>query len=226
MMLLALLLALVPGCAWLFFYLQEDNHREPISIVFLAFLMGGFTALLALALEFGVRTGFNELLIPQYGALSVLTLALIEEAAKFWGAWSMSRGNPDFKEPVDAMIYMIIVSLGFATLENIGSIIAKPGTSYTLSEILATLSFRFAGATLLHTLTSGIVGYYWAVAIREFKTKRFIALGVIIAGGLHAVFNYFILTFGYKDLSISLIFLLILGLVVLGDFEKLKARTI
>ena len=88
--------------------------------------------------------------------------------------------------------------------------------------MLETVSLRFVGATLLHTLTSGIVGYYWALGIVRGKVARYLAIGLPLAAILHATFNYLILTYG--NAVYSVIFLIVVGFFVLNDFEKLKAN--
>lgn len=243
MVILALGLALVPGLAWLFFYLQEDPHPEPKSLLAAVFVSGGAFAFLALTgqvlLEFsgwatdpvaGSRTlpSFYEntyFILPHAMVLfSIFAFALIEESFKFVAVWLNVHGKPDFDEPIDAMIYMVAGALGFATVENIGAIAPDPGQPTLLAAVYETLSLRFVGATLLHALCSGIVGYFWAIAIRDFGAKRFVVLGVVVATVLHTFFNYLIISYG--SLVYTLVFVLVIGLFVLHDFEKLKVKTI
>ena len=88
------------------------------------------------------------------------------------------------------------------------------------ASIAFTLSLRFVGATLLHALASGIVGYYWALGALRGKGGRFIAVGLVIATALHALFNLLILHYG--NIAYALVLLVLLGFFVLNDFEKLK----
>jgi len=143
---------------------------------------------------------------------------------KFTAAHFAINRNPEFNEPVDAMIYMIVAALGFATLENIGAISGISPSATLVPAVLETISLRFVGATLLHTLTSGIVGYYWALGIVRGKVVRHLALGLAVAAILHTTFNYLILTYGGAVYSV--IFLLVVGFFVLNDFEALKAKPI
>jgi len=119
---------------------------------------------------------------------------------------------------------MIVAALGFATLENIGAISGISPSATLIPAVLETISLRFVGATLLHTLTSGIIGYYWALGIVRGKVARYLAIGIPIAAILHATFNYLILTYG--DVIYSVIFLMVVGFFVLNDFEQLKAKPI
>jgi cytochrome c oxidase subunit IV len=73
---------------------------------------------------------------------------------------------------------------------------------------------------LLHTLASGIVGYWWAMSIRRFFDARYLVFGLVLATFVHMAFNILILNFG--ELFYPLIFLVIIGFLILADFEKLK----
>jgi RsiW-degrading membrane proteinase PrsW (M82 family) len=124
------------------------------------------------------------------------------------------------------MIYLIVAALGFATLENIGALAtfwlnAHGTTSGPIAAGLAeALSLRFVGATLLHSLTSGIVGYYWALGMLRKNVARHLAGGIAAATILHLFFNVLILNYG--NVAYALVFLTLLGFFVLNDFEKLK----
>jgi RsiW-degrading membrane proteinase PrsW (M82 family) len=165
----------------------------------------------------GWTTGIG---IQELSLLSLLGLAIIEETMKFAAAYFAINRTPEFKEPIEAMIYIIVAALGFATLENIGAISGISPQAAFIPAVLETISLRFIGATLLHTLTSGIVGYHWALGIARGKIKRSILLGLGIAAVVHTIFNYLILTYG--GIIYPVIFLIIVGFVVLNDFEKLK----
>lgn len=217
-----LIVGLLPGFAWLVFYLGEDPHPEPKRLIALTFLVGiafGFFTI-------GIEQVFNGYMaaagIQELSILSLFSLAFIEEIMKFAAAHFVIAKSPAFDEPVDAMIYMIVAALGFATLENIGAVanVTAPQTAL-ISAIFQTASLRFVGATLLHSLTSGIVGYYWALGLARRRVAHYLIPGLVAAATLHAAFNYFILTYG--NVAYAVLFLVVVGFFVLNDFEKLKA---
>ena len=74
----------------------------------------------------------------------------------------------------------------------------------------------------LHSLTSAIVGYYWALGIARRKVARYLIPGFIAATAIHATFNYLILNYG--DVIYAVVFLVVIGFFVLHDFEKLKKQ--
>src|SRR3990167_9293146 len=160
--LLIILVALLPGFAWLFFYLQEDLHPEPKGLLATAFMSGAAFSFLALAVQLILkRTGYIPEMIRPDAVAAFLPYGVIGEIFKFAAAYLTVHNKPDFDEPVDAMIYAVVAALGFATVENLGAIAPAPGQPALLGLALETVSMRFMGATLLHTLAASLVGYYW-----------------------------------------------------------------
>jgi len=224
MLVIALVVGLLPGFAWLVFYLGESPRPEPKRLIAFTFIVGMAFGFFTVAIE-NIFSGWaSGIGIQELSLLSLFGLAAIEEIMKFTAAYFAINRNPEFAEPVDAMIYMIVAALGFATLENIGAISGISPSATLIPAVLETISLRFVGATLLHTLTSGIIGYYWALGIVRGKVARYLAIGIPIAAILHATFNYLILTYG--DVIYSVIFLMVVGFFVLNDFEQLKAKPI
>ena len=224
-----LVLSLLPGIAWLFFYLQEDVHPEPKRLLALVFAGGAASALFAYVLQEQLNVALVGLGVHSYSVVSLVLLAFIEEFVKFAATWLAIHRNAEFDEPVDAMIYMVVAALGFATVENLGALTrlfddaGVLGTA-SLGRAFETTSLRFVGATLLHTLSSALIGYYWAKSIRTFNTERHLVFGVLAASVLHAAFNYLILAYG--ELSYALLFVIIIGFFVLSDFEKLREKAV
>ncbi|MDW8279969.1 MAG: PrsW family glutamic-type intramembrane protease [bacterium] len=228
---LGIILGFLPGLTWLFFYLKEDPHPEPKYLIFITFISGIIAALLSFFIQYFLNNFFekNNLALTQTSSLLniiliFLVFAFIEEFMKFFITLLTVSKNKNFDEPVDAMIYIIINALGFATLENIGVLTNNQIIKNSSLIMIQTLSLRFVGATLLHTLTSGFIGYFWAISIREFNYKKPLILGLFLATILHTIFNFFIISYG-SSLIIFLI-LLIAGLFILIDFEKLRYKKI
>ncbi|HVN26145.1 MAG TPA: PrsW family glutamic-type intramembrane protease [Candidatus Paceibacterota bacterium] len=222
MLIAAFVIGLLPGFAWLAFYLGEDPHPEPKRLIALTFIVGIAFGFFTIGLEELLTHGFGSVNIEELSILSLFSLALVEEFMKFAAAHFVVAHNPEFDEPVDAMIYMVVAALGFATLENIGAIANIAASPSIVASIFQTISFRFVGATLLHSLTSAIVGYYWALGIARRRVGRTLVPGFLVAAVIHAFFNYLILSYG--EIVYAVVFLMIIGFFVLYDFEKLKAQ--
>lgn len=218
-------LGLLPSITWLIFYLQEDRrHPEPIRLIFYAFVVGGIVTFFVLVLQVVLRQYLGTLGIDPRHPFELFLFSGIEEVMKFAAVFIFISRRRDFNEPMDAMIYMITVALGFAAVENIASLGQQQTSLITGIQGLASievLALRFFGATLLHSLTGAIIGYHWGHAIARGRDIGLgITLGLSMAILLHAAFNYLILIEG--PITWALSFVIFIGFFVIGDFERLK----
>lgn len=233
----AILVAFIPAFAWFFFFLKEDIHPEPRRLLTYTFGLGALASVPVLGFQIvyqGVASAASA-----NPAVFIVGFALIEEIFKFLAAYFAVRRDPAFDEPIDAMIYMVVAALGFATVENVfiaGDAISalRAGESFLSSSgLFSTLILRFVGATLLHALASGLVGYYWArgrallrpapVAGRDAGAVGGpLVFGLAIATAVHAVFNYLVYTFQATNILYPSLFLVFAAFFVLSDFERLK----
>ncbi|MBI2405977.1 MAG: PrsW family intramembrane metalloprotease [Candidatus Harrisonbacteria bacterium] len=223
-----LIVGLVPSFVWLYFFLREDEaYPEPKRLLIYVFLSGAATTFFVFGPQFFLSEILGSLNIATMSIFGMFLLAGIEELFKFIAVYVTVAGNKEFDEPLDAMIYMIVASLGFAAMENIAS--AAQWKSIFLPQALGPVevtSLRFIGATLLHSLSSALVGYYWGMAMaKRAATKArvgwLIAEGIGVATLLHAVFNYLILRYKPENM-VATLFLVAVAFFILNDFEKLK----
>ena len=226
-------LGLAPSLIWLSFYLKRDCHPEPKYLLAKAFLMGIIISPLAILLQLGfseLRNIFDYGIFSQGSPTFFLWSSLVEEFLKFFAVYLVVIRSPEFDEPVDGMIYMVSAALGFAAIENVlvmfNLIPDGAGTA------LSTLALRFVGATLLHALASGLVGYFLAMSwfFQEHK-RKLVIFGLVIATLFHTVFNMLI-AFAQESASptIGLVYttflLIILAFLVSILFDKIKERHI
>lgn len=221
--LIPIFLGLLPSFVWLLFYVHEDaDHPEPNRLLFYTFLAGGSITFFVLGPQLLIGGGLNALGSSPYSPIGLFILAGTEELFKFLAAYIVVGRRKEFDEPIDAMVYMIVAALGFAAVENVASIVRGGIPLIIDNETAQILSLRFIGATLLHTVSSAFVGYYWGIA--KARNGQYFALvleGIGVATLLHAIFNGFILI--YKpEAMIGTLFLVIASFFVLNDFEELK----
>ncbi|MBI2451170.1 MAG: PrsW family intramembrane metalloprotease [Parcubacteria group bacterium] len=193
-------IALLPSVVWLLFYLREDAHPEPKRMIILTFLAGGLVAPLVIVAEFAANILvsladyiFNLNFAAESFLFMFFGIALVEEYAKYGAVKIMKRKYArQFDEPTDLMIYMIVAALGFAAVENISFLV--PTLAKTFLQGLGQTFLRFSGATLLHALASGIIGYFLALGLyRPKRWAHFFAAGFFIAVPLHWLFNQIIM---------------------------------
>jgi len=186
---IAFLAGLIPALFWLWFWLREDTARpEPRSLIISAFLAGMIIVIAVLPLQKFAMTRFsgNEL---------IFVWVIIEEILKYSAALMVVFWHKAVDEPIDTIIYMITIALGFSALENT-LFIYNPLVDGNIAESILTGHFRFVGATLLHVLASGTVGVCMALAYykRDFVRIGMATLGLCMAIVLHALFNFFIMS--------------------------------
>src|SRR3989344_2793222 len=226
-------LGLAPSLVWLSFYLRRDCHPEPKYLLTKAFLMGIIVSPLAILLQLGfseLKNVFDYTIFNQGSPSFFLWSSLVEEFLKFFAVFLVVMRNPEFDEPMDGMIYMISAALGFAAIENmlVMFTLMPDGAGTALS----TLALRFVGATLLHALSSGLIGYFLAMSwfFQEHK-KKLIVFGLAIATLFHAAFNMLI-AFAQESANpvVGLVYttflLIILAFLVSVLFDKIKERHI
>jgi RsiW-degrading membrane proteinase PrsW (M82 family) len=194
-LLLCILLAPLPSIIWLTFYLRKDRHPEPNKLVVRIFLLGAIMISLAALLEQGIFEGLKFISLSEKIIILVIGFAFVEELLKYLVVKFGVLKNPEFDEPVDSMIYLIISALGFAAAENIYLLTQISPLSIPIGKTIEFIITRFLGATFLHALASAIMGYFLAASFLK-KTrfrKTLIFGGLIAATILHSVFNYIII---------------------------------
>jgi len=118
---LFLVFGFVPSIIWLAFYLRKDAHPEPNSMIRKVFFWGMIATLPAIAFELTFRSLFALLPFSQEIILILyifLGVAFVEELLKFLVVRFAVYNTKALDEPLDLMLYMIIVlslteSLGF-----------------------------------------------------------------------------------------------------------------
>lgn len=216
----------LPSIIWLLFYLRKDVHPESNRMILKIFFYGMLIAFPAILFEIGLlqeikRFDFSPLIIS---VLSVFVgVAMIEELLKYFVVKEKVLNSAEFDEPIDTVLYMIIAALGFAAAENI-LIFFSLGPDFLIAETISLTLFRFLGATFLHVLASGILGYFLAMSIYQTKHRgRLLLLGLTVAVLLHGLYNFSIIEIGGEaSFFIPLIVLITSAVFLTTAFKRLK----
>ena len=214
---IAFLSGLIPALFWLWFWLREDKARpEPKILIGTAFIAGMLIVPLVLPLQQFAMQRFQ-------GDNLIFVWVIIEEVLKYSAALIVVLWNKAVDEPIDTIIYMITIALGFSALEN-ALFIFNPLTDGHYVDSFITGNFRFLGATLLHVLASGTVGIAMALSFyKKSLVKVTVAtLGLFMAIILHALFNFFIMD-ASGETVLGVFMFVWMGIIVLFIlFEKVK----
>lgn len=181
---MSLILAIVPPILIAYYIYQKDKFdREPKGLIVKSFLFGCLSVIPILFLE----TIFNENLFSSLFIYMFCGVALVEEGMKYFFLKKYLFNRPEFNEPLDGIVYAVMVSLGFATVENISYVIGaqEQGTNVAI--------LRMFSAIPLHASCGVIMGYF--VGMAKFNKENYNSLllkGVLIATLVHAIYNYFL----------------------------------
>jgi RsiW-degrading membrane proteinase PrsW (M82 family) len=214
---IAFVAGLIPAIFWVWFWLREDSLKpEPYFLIAISFIAGMAVVPMALPLQ--------RFAIELYPDTNVMIIwVIIEELLKYAVALAVIFWNRDVDEPIDMVIYLIVIALGFAALEN-ALFLFNPLTMGDYLSSALTGGFRFLGATLLHVLASGTIGMFLAFTYYRSRLIQLIAgtVGLFVAIVLHALFNFFIM--GASGTTILGVFLFVwIGIIILFLlFERVK----
>lgn len=214
---IAFIAGLVPTLFWLWFWLREDREKpEPWGLIILGFLAGMAVVPIALPLQ--------KVALDLYqGDNLILVWVVIEEVLKYAAALLVVLWHKAVDEPIDLIIYMIVVALGFSALEN-ALFVFNPLMAGEINEMLLTSKFRFLGATLLHVLASASIGVFLALTYYRSTTVKLLAgcAGTALAVILHALFNFYVMDASGQNILGVFLFVWFGIIVLFLLFEHVK----
>jgi protease PrsW len=208
MKLLVLLVAILPGLAIAYWIVRQDKYeKEPWRLTVGSFVCGLLSTAPAVAIQLMFRPDGDsdapETLLQSL-FFCIFVVALTEELSKFTFLRLYAYTSEEFNEPMDGIVYSVLISMGFATLENI---------FYSLQGLPVALA-RAVTAVPAHAAFGVVMGAF--VGIAKFLPERkgqMITLGIILAVLFHGLYDFFLLQKAYEWLAILAIVTLGLGLV-------------
>lgn len=209
----------LPSLVWLSFWLREDiDHPEPRTLIAGTFLAGCLSVLVAVFAEKGVS------ILTTDDTIRYTAWAAIEETVKLLTVVIVALNSKWNDEPIDAMIYIITVALGFSALENAIFIMA-PISNGAIAQSIVTGGMRFIGASLVHVVSSAIIGFAIGFSFYRGKVMKFFTalLGLIGAIALHAGFNISIVNSASGDTLKSFTWIWAAVVIILILFEEIKS---
>ena len=87
---------------------------------------------------------------------------------------------------MDGIVYAVMISLGFATIENIGYVLNHPGQETQIAIM------RMFTAIPLHAVCGVILGYFVGLAKFSENKTSLLYKGLFLATLVHTIYNYFI----------------------------------
>ena len=155
-----IILAILPAAVLgVYIYQKDRGEKDPLPMLAWLFVLGGLTTVSAVII--GVLA---ETLVTPFvkdGSLAYilienfLLVALVEEGGKYFVLKKRTWKSPEFNYTFDAVVYAIVVSLGFATVENI---------LYVSGDTIHTAIMRGILAVPGHAIDGVFMGFYYGLA--------------------------------------------------------------
>ncbi len=208
--LLLLAAATVPSIVIAYWIYREDRYEnEPKLMLLWAFLCGCASTIPAIFMQsfFKHLENPNSLLGTAIFAFGVV--ALSEELSKYLLLRRFIYPKKDFNEPIDGIVYGVMVGLGFATLENVMYVLNAGPNGF--STALA----RAFTAVPAHAAFGVLMGAY--VGLAKFipqKAGIYAFIGVFLAVFFHGAYDFFLMQQVYEGMAILAIFTLVWGIIM------------
>lgn len=186
---LLLMLAVVPGLLISYLIFRIDKYeQEPWWALALCFVLGGAATVPAIRVErwlFGLvgEAPYDHVLEVFF--LAFMGVALVEEGIKYLVLMTAAYPGRYFNEPLDGIVYAVLIAMGFATFENL---------LYADRHDWQTMALRAFTAVPAHFVFAIVQGYFVGLAkYRPAKRRVFLIRGFVIALLLHGLYDFLIL---------------------------------
>jgi RsiW-degrading membrane proteinase PrsW (M82 family) len=178
----------------IYIYLRYKFKTFAFSLLFKSFLWGMISILLVLAMQlFASFFQLDDLSnIRRVLFYALVIMAFFAELGKFFFLKGFVYTKADFKTPVDGIIFGVMISMGFATMNNILFFINIPDLSVNVANALT------AGPA--NVIFGVMMGFF--IGLGKLRKMRFIdsMTGLAAAVFFHALYDFCLLTKDYRML--------------------------
>jgi RsiW-degrading membrane proteinase PrsW (M82 family) len=218
------LFTVIPPILILLFFTLTDKFKEPKTTIITVFFLGFLICLPAGILNqlshdfFFTGTDYSENLTGSF-----LGPAWAEELLKFSILYLIILKRDEFNEPMDGLVYGVVVSLGFATYENYtyvyewASTVAKEENYDFLKFSYHVAKARSYSAIPMHGLNGAVMGYYFGLYAFS-GNKNYLALSLILPYLFHGFYNFL----GWPYMMIIIVILIIFSLILHSNLRELQ----
>jgi RsiW-degrading membrane proteinase PrsW (M82 family) len=205
-----LLLAIAPATIIiLYIYFKDKFEKEPIPFLLKNFLLGATASVLITVILGGFAARLLNVTeannIFQQFIKAFVVVALVEEFSKYIIVKYYAQRNKEFNEPFDGIVYTVMVSMGFATLENV---------LYVFQHGVSTGILRAFTAVPAHATFAILMGYFIGKA--KFSKNRIVLnlTGLFFATLFHGAYDFFLFINFIPGISVGAFVSLIIGIVL------------
>jgi len=206
---LLFLSTVAPSILLIYYFFTSDKYREPLSSVLKITFYG---VLICLPAVYGNQFAAS---ILGWKVASFTGVPIVEEGLKFLIFYKIVIASKEYDEPMDAIVYAVCISLGFATLENIQYV-------YNLSapsEAMLTAIIRGFTAVPAHALFGLTMGLLFINYSYIKKSNYNLFLCFLYPAALHGCYNFLV---GYTNILLVILFLFFVWKMQLRKFKIIK----
>ena len=167
-------------------------------------------------LEEPLNTLFTSSSLTYILAENFITVAPLEELAKFIAVYIATKGFKSLRRKEDLIFYLIFSACIFSTLENLLYIFIYDG------DLLLALLRNFV-STPCHLFYSIVLGFFYTLCLQHNTSKAgYFLQGLLFASFFHGFMNFCLCYYTYTKSLLGLIF----ASIVLGSFYLIGAELI
>ena len=193
----------------LYIYFKDKYEKEPIKILAISFLLGATVSIILTFIIGYIASSLVPLTdvksVSQQFIKAFFTVALVEEFSKYIIVRFYAQRNNEFNEPFDGIVYAVMVSMGFAALENI---------LYTLQYGYGVGVTRAFTAVPAHATFGIIMGYFMGKAKFSKNRIKLNLLGLLLATLFHGSYDFFLFINFIPGISIGAFVSLLIGVIL------------
>ncbi|MCR5179070.1 MAG: PrsW family intramembrane metalloprotease [Lachnospiraceae bacterium] len=218
------LLAVLPSIVLFVIVWKGDKiEKEPPKLLLKLFFFGMLTTASAIIIGLAC-TGITKMFISEESMLYIVLdnfifTALVEEGGKYFVLKKCTWKHKAFNYTFDAVLYAVVVSLGFATLENI---------LYLIDEGVGLALMRGLLSVPGHVIDAIYMGCYYGIAryeaargnVKQSGTELKKALLIPVL--LHGFYDFCLSSGRDVFLLVFLVFEIIITILAIKKFKKLS----
>ena len=204
--------AVSPAILIVVYFFLRDRFKEPPRIVIYTFVLGVLSCIPIAIGNIYLDSYGDSLYTSQFAYdfyTHMLRAAFHEELYKFLILFYFCSRHTEFNEPMDAVVYGIAVSLGYAVLENIGYVTAYENYGMTW-QYMAQIRVL---PTIMHGTNGVIMGLLLSKVLFVHRDHTKLILALLIPVLFHGFYN---LSITYiPGLSILLLIIFVIYIFIL-----------
>ncbi len=193
----------------IYIYLKDKYEKESKRILLYTFLLGAILSIVITTILYL----FFDLFLPlpddysiwQQFVKAFFVVALIEEFSKYVIVRYYNQPRKGFNEPFDGIIYAVMVSMGFAAVENL---------FYVIEGGIEVAILRAITAIPAHSMFAVLMGYFMGKAKFSKNRMKWNLIGLSCAILFHGAYDFFLFINFIPGISIGAFVSLIIGIVL------------